>query len=205
LAAVAFAFDAEGCNLDSLDGYQQLCRPAAVSKGVHGVFPADNVLLCGDGGRGGVFLLVTSGDALPSASAFRLRAPRGCFRWSSSRLLPGGCAPAPLSFIWSPWDPGGRTHATSSWRWRLLSGSRTIKSSSLFLIKNNQISRDVKGLFLGHRFVWSRVIVKLPMLQLEDELLGEGRGNVRCQGSNGPGGPLGLGLETRSSPCLGVK
>jgi hypothetical protein len=53
--------------------------------------------------------------------------------------------------------------------------------------------------------VWSRVIVKLPMLQLEDELLGKGRGNVRCQGSNGPGGPLGLGLETRSSPCLGVK
>jgi hypothetical protein len=25
LAAVAFAFDAEGCDLDSLDGYQQLC------------------------------------------------------------------------------------------------------------------------------------------------------------------------------------
>jgi hypothetical protein len=79
------------------------------------------------------------------------------------------------------------------------------KSLSLFRIKNNQISRNVKGLFLGHRFVWSRVIVKLPMLQLEDELLGKGRGNVRCQGSNGPGGPLGLGLGIRSSPCLGVK
>jgi hypothetical protein len=25
------------------------------------------------------------------------------------------------------------------------------------------------------------------MLQLKDELLGKGRGNVRCQGSNGPG------------------
>jgi hypothetical protein len=25
LAAVAFAFGAEGCDLDSLDGYQQLC------------------------------------------------------------------------------------------------------------------------------------------------------------------------------------
>jgi hypothetical protein len=46
---------------------------------------------------------------------------------------------------------------------------------SLFQTKNNQISRDVKGLFLGHRFVWSRVIVKVPMLQLEDELLGKGR------------------------------
>jgi hypothetical protein len=53
--------------------------------------------------------------------------------------------------------------------------------------------------------VCSRVIVKVPMLQLEDELLGKGRGNVRCQGPNGPGGPLGLGLGIRSSPYLGVK
>jgi hypothetical protein len=52
LAAVAFTFDAAGCDLDSLDGYQQLCRSAAVSKGAHGVFPANDVLqLCGDGGR----------------------------------------------------------------------------------------------------------------------------------------------------------
>jgi hypothetical protein len=43
------------------------------------------------------------------------------------------------------------------------------------------------------------------MLQLEDELLGKGWGSVRCQGSNGTGGPLGLGLGIRSSPCLGVK
>jgi hypothetical protein len=84
-------------------------------------------------------------------------------------------------------------------------GGHTIKSMSLFQIKNNQISRDVKGLFLGHRFVWSRVIVKVPMLQLGDKLLGKGRGNVRCQGPNGPGGPLGLGLGIRLSPCLGVK
>jgi hypothetical protein len=35
--------------------------------------------------------------------------------------------------------------------------------------------------------VWSRVIVKVAMLQLEDELLGKGRGNVRCQGTNRPG------------------
>jgi hypothetical protein len=28
---------------------------------------------------------------------------------------------------------------------------------------------------------------------------------VRCQGPNGPGGPLGLGLGIRLSPCLGVK
>jgi hypothetical protein len=94
LAVVAFAFDAEGCDLDSLDG--QLCRSADVSKGVHGAFPVDGVLqLCGDGGRGGVFLLVASGDALPSTSAFHLRPPRGRLRWSSSRLLLGGCAPTP--------------------------------------------------------------------------------------------------------------
>jgi hypothetical protein len=203
---VTFAFDAKGCDLDSLDGYQQLCQSAIVSKGAHGVFLADGVFqLCGDGGRGSVLLLFTSRDALPSASAFCLRPPRGRLRWSSSRLLLGGCAPAPLSFRWSPWDPGGRTHATSSCRWCLPSGSLTIKSLSLFRIKNNQISQDVKGLFLGHRSVWSRVIVKLPILQLEDELLGKGRGNVRCQGSNGPGGQLGLGLGIRLSPCLGVK
>jgi hypothetical protein len=72
-AAVTFAFDAKGCDLDSLDGYRQLCQYATVSKGVHGVFPADSVFqLCGDDGRRGVLLLVTSGDALPSASAFRL-------------------------------------------------------------------------------------------------------------------------------------
>jgi hypothetical protein len=58
-----------------------------------------------------VLLLVTSGDALPSASAFRLWPPRGRLRWSSSRLPPGGCAPAPLSFRWPPWDLGGSTHA----------------------------------------------------------------------------------------------
>jgi hypothetical protein len=28
---------------------------------------------------------------------------------------------------------------------------------------------------------------------------------VKCRGSNGPGGPLGLGLGIRSSPCLGVE
>jgi hypothetical protein len=51
-AVVTFAFDAEGCDLDSLDAYQQLCQSAAVSRGAHGVFPAGGVFpLCGDGGR----------------------------------------------------------------------------------------------------------------------------------------------------------
>jgi hypothetical protein len=50
VVTVAFTFDAEGCDLNSLDG--QLCRSADVSKGAHGVFPVDGVLqLCGDGGR----------------------------------------------------------------------------------------------------------------------------------------------------------
>jgi hypothetical protein len=94
--------------------------PAIVSIGcyVQGCawcFPAYSVLqLYADSGRGGVFLLVTSGDALPSASAFRLRPPQGRLRWSSSRLLLGGCAPVLLSFRWSPWHPGGRRHATLS-------------------------------------------------------------------------------------------
>jgi hypothetical protein len=107
-----------------------------------------------------------------------------------------------------PWDPGGSTHADrrASGAWRPSFGShRNKKSHSIFQIQNFQISRDVKGLFSGHKFAWSRVIVKVPMLQPEDQLLGKGRGNVRCQGPNGPGGPLGLGLGIRSSPYLGVK
>jgi hypothetical protein len=120
---------------------------------------------------------------------------------TASRWL---CPYAPLIQMVSM-DPCGRTRATSSCGWCLPLISHTIKSRSLFQIKNNQISRDVKGLFLGHRFVQSRVIVKVLMLQLEDELLEKGRGNVRCQGFNGLRGPLELGLGIRSSPWLGVK
>jgi hypothetical protein len=62
-----------------------------------------------------------------------------------------------------------------------------IKSLSLFQIKNNQISRDIKGLFLGHRFVWS-----LSHCQ-GAHAAARGRAArkrvVSCQGSNGPGGP----------------
>jgi hypothetical protein len=89
------------------------------------------------------------------------------------------------------WDPGGSTHADRRASGAHRSAVTEIKKSrSIFQIKNIQISRDVKGLFSGHRFAWSRVIVKVPMLQLEDELLGKGRANVRCQGTNGPG-PMG--------------
>jgi hypothetical protein len=73
-----------------------------------------------------------------------------------------------------------------SCEWRPSFGShRNKKSHSIFQVKNNKISQDVKGLFLSHRFLWSRVIVKVPMLQLGDKLLGKGQGNVRCQRTNG--------------------
>jgi hypothetical protein len=102
------------------------------------------------------------------------------------QLVPGGYTRAPLSFRWSPWDPGGCTDACSAFEGCPRSES-TIRKLSLFQTANNHISRDVKDLFLGYKFVWCWVIVKLPMLQLEDELLGKGRGNVRCHGTNGSG------------------
>jgi hypothetical protein len=52
------------------DGHQQLRRPAAVFRREHGDFPAGSDLqLCGSGGRGVAPLLVSGGDALPSATA----------------------------------------------------------------------------------------------------------------------------------------
>jgi hypothetical protein len=64
-----------------------------------------------------------------------------------------------------PWDPGGSTHADRRASGAHRSGVTEIKKSrSIFQFKNFQISRDVKGLFPGHRFAWSRVIVKVPML-----------------------------------------
>jgi hypothetical protein len=149
------------------DGHQQLRRPAAVFRSEHGDFPAGSDLqLCGSGGRGVPPLLGSGGDALPSATAFRHRPPRGRLRWSLSRLILDGYTRAPLSFRWAPWDPGGYTRAAPSRGGcpPYLQESK-IKYRSLFQV--NKISRDVKYLFLGVRFVSSRVIVKL---QLEDEL-----------------------------------
>jgi hypothetical protein len=137
LAAVTFTFDAEGCDLNSLDGYQQLCQSAAVSKGAHGVFPTDGVFqFCGDSGRGGVFLLVSSG--VPSASAFRLRPSRGHLRWSSSRLLPSGCAPL-VQMV----SMGSRWSYTCNFVMRMVptvGESHDKNSESFYQIKNNQIS-----------------------------------------------------------------
>ena len=118
--------------------------------------------LCGSGG----FLFVTGEDTLFSATTFRYRLPRGRLRWSWSRLILGGRTRAPLSFRWPPLDPGGyiRVGPTHGGCPPYLQESK-IKNCSLF-----KISRDVKGLFLGVRFISSRIISVIIRLQLEDEL-----------------------------------
>jgi hypothetical protein len=158
-------------NLALWDGHQQPRRPATVFRHEHGVFPARKDLqLCGSGGRRVAPLLVTGGDALPSATAFCRRPPRGHLCWSLSRLIPGGYTRAPLSFRWAPWNPGGYTRAgPSCGGYPPYLQESKIKSHSLFQV--NKISRDVKDLFLGVRFVCSGVIVSVIVkLQLEDEL-----------------------------------
>jgi hypothetical protein len=52
--------------------------------------------------------------------------------------------------------------------------------------------------------VWRRVILKLTMLQLEDELLGKGEvmSGVKVKWA---GRPIRVSLGIRSSLCLGVK
>ena len=54
------------------DGHQQPRQTAVVFRRKHGVFSVGGELqLCGIGDMGAAFLLVTGGDALPSAIAFR--------------------------------------------------------------------------------------------------------------------------------------
>ena len=90
------------------DGHQQSCRFAAIFTREQGVISAvGNLQLYGSGGRGGGFLFVIGGDAVPSATALRYQPTRERLRWSQSRLIPGGRTRAPHSFRWSPWDPGG--------------------------------------------------------------------------------------------------
>jgi len=116
--------------------------------------------------KGGAFLLVIGGGTSPSAITFRHRPPRGRLRWSLLRLISGGDICPPLSFRWSPWDPGGYLRAGPAQGGcpPYLQESK-IKNCSLF-----KISRDVKGLFLGVRFISSRIISVIIRLQLEDEL-----------------------------------
>ena len=153
------------------DGHQQSRRFAAIFTREQGVVSAvgvGNLQLYGSNGRGGGSLFVVGGDALPSSTAFRYRPPRGRLRWTRSQLIPGGRTRAPLSFRWSPWDPGGdiRTDPARGGCPPYLQESSKIKSHSLF-----KISRDVKGLFFGVRFASSGVIVSVIVrLQLEDKL-----------------------------------
>ena len=158
------------------------------------VSAVSDLQLCGSGGRGGGFLFVIGKDALPSATAFRYRPPRGRLRWSQFRLIPGGRTRAPLSFRWSPWDPGGDIRIDPA-RGRCppyLQVSSKIKSHSLF-----KISQNVKGLFFGVRFASSGVIVRL---QLADKLHVQVGCSVR-----GVKGLLGLSPLGLLVACLGVK
>jgi hypothetical protein len=81
------------------DSHQQPRRPAAVFRREHSIFPTGSDLqLCGSDGRGVAPLLVTGGDALPSATAFRHRPPRGRLRRSLSRLIPSSIPVHPSRF-----------------------------------------------------------------------------------------------------------
>ena len=150
--------------------------------GGHAVFPAGSDLQVCDidsqpaGRRHGV----TDRSAPRGATAFRRRPPRG-----------------PLWSRWCPWDPGGCKRKSlarggfSPYRSESKIKSRSLIRVSLFQV--NTIGRDVKGLFLGVRFVWSRVVVRL---QLEDELRVQVGCSVRVRHGRGP-----VSLRV----CLGVK
>jgi len=151
-----------GRDLAPSDGHQRSCQLAAVFTRMH-----ISELQFYSSDRGGAFLFDIGGGTLPGAITFRHRPPRGRLRWSLSRLISGGRTCPPLSFRWSPWDPGGYLRAGPAQGGcpPYLQESK-IKNYSLF-----KISRDVKGLFLSFRFASSGVIVSVIIrLQLEDEL-----------------------------------
>jgi hypothetical protein len=175
---VAVDLGTQGRDLTLSDDHQQSCW-SAVSKCERGACPAgDELQLYGSGGREGAPLIIGKG-ALLSATTFRYRPPRGCLRWSLLRPTPVGHPCAPLLSRWRPWDPSGCTRVSPMHGGcpPYLKGSK-IKSHSHIQIWNNKISRDVKDLFLGVRFVSRGVIVRL---QLEDDLLVQEGCSVRAQ------------------------
>jgi hypothetical protein len=99
---------------------------------------------------------VTGRHAPRSAAAFHQRPPRGHLRWSLLRALPGLDTRQT-----TPWDLGGSTHAgpTCGWCPPYVPEAAKIKSPNLCRGEDNKMSRDVNGLFLGVRFMLSRVIV----------------------------------------------
>ena len=142
--------------------------------------------------KGGAFLLVIGGGTSPSAITFRHRPPRGRLRWSLLRLISGGDTCPPLSFRWSPWDPGGYLRAGPAQGGcpPYLQESK-IKNCSLF-----KISRDVKGLFF--RCLVAKELCRLHKqgaLQLEDELLKKRR--VMSWAVGGLMGRLGRPIRVR--------
>ncbi|CAD6272448.1 unnamed protein product [Miscanthus lutarioriparius] len=164
-----------GHDLAPSNGQQQPRQPVAVSRREHGAVPVGGALqFYGSDDRRSALLFVTGGDALPSAAAFRYRPPRGRLRWSLLRLIPDNHTRATLSFRWSPWDPGDYSSLSSTRRVSAASSGFKNKESSLY-----EISRDIKGLFLGVQFVSSEAIVSIIVRsQLEDEL--HVRGLRRC-------------------------
>jgi hypothetical protein len=137
--------------------------------------PAAGAILGKIGGRDGcgwlpTVLSVRIRSRLRWANLCRLHGPVGCD--CCSQEDPACVLIVAVQF---PWDPGG---CTPSYGWCLSFRSQKIKCQRLIQVKNNKISRHVKGLFFSIRFVSSRVIVKVPMQLLEDELLEKGRGNV---------------------------
>jgi hypothetical protein len=102
--------------------------------------------------------LVIEESALPSAAVFRHRPPRGRLHRSLLRPISGGHPCAPLSSRWRPWDPGGFTCAGAT-HGGCPPYLQEFKIKSLSLFQVNNISQDVKGLFLGVRVVSSGVIV----------------------------------------------
>jgi hypothetical protein len=140
-ALVTVDLGTRGRNLALSVGHQQRHR-ATISKCEHSTCPAgDELQLYDSGGREGTPLVIGKG-ALFSATIFRYWPPRGCLRWLLLRPIPGARLCAPLSSRWRPWDPGGCTRATPRRRGcpLYLMGSKKIQ------IRNNKISRDVKGL-----------------------------------------------------------
>jgi hypothetical protein len=138
---VTIDLSTQGHDLVLSDGHQQQHR-AAISKYEHGTCPTgDKLQLYDSGGREGTPLVIGK-DALFSATTFCYRPPRGRLCWLLLRPTPGARPCAPLSSRWHPWDPGGCTRA-SPMRGGCppyLMGSKKIQ------IRNNKISRDVKGL-----------------------------------------------------------
>jgi hypothetical protein len=111
-----------------------------------------------------------------------------CFSWAEAIVCSWASGLVQTSILLFTWDPGGMHTAGSGFQVIHVysRGGRQLPSNHgrdldilLFvLVITNKKSRDVKGFFLGDRFVSSHVI----LLQLEGELLKNGGSNVMAVG-----------------------